>query len=1336
MPNPFSSSITTTFSVSNNVIIDALITSFHDTAGYGKWGGSRGTGVTISYSFPTVWTSQFWDSTYYSSEPFIGAYSLSLSEQAYARSALAQWQAVANITFVETVETSQNVGDIRIAYSESVAIEPGIWGWAYYPSSLFPEAGDIWINPSYRDDPDWGPGTYNYYALLHEIGHAIGLKHPGDYNAGGGGTDGPYLPTNLDNSQYTIMSYYDYRNWDSVTNQYIQPETPMVLDIQAIQYIYGANNNYNALSTTYQFDLARPFYKTIWDAGGVDTIDISNFSRGSVINLNPGSYSSIRYRADNSNTSYYTGENNLGIAYGTLLENVIGGSGADRITGNNQSNLINAGNGNDTIVASLANDTIYGDAGTDVLIMDCLLSQCTAEISGNGYLLISPFGRDTIFSIESIQFRNATVSPFALLPGDNTPPTISISSNLSQLKIGQSATVIFTLSEQSNDFSISDINVQGGLLSSFTSVNTRTYSAVFTPFINSTSLAYINVAAGKFSDQAGNFNQQASNTLQIRVDTLAPVVTISSDISSVNLSESATIYFSLSEPSSDFGLNDISVIGGQINNFSSINNVYYSAEFIANDDFEGQASINVSAGNFTDSAGNFNQQASNQLILNVDTQEPTINITAEKYLLKADQSEVLINFFVSEPTNNFELSDIQIEGGSLSNFTVNDQIYSALLTLNSESLSAQLIVNRESISDFAGNPNLSDSNQLIILRDITPPSLLESNALFPAPDATKVLIDTNITLQFTELITLGSGEILLKNLSNEILQSIPVTEEHINIEEYQATLSLTQPLQNGTTYRIEFSSENFLDIAGNQWTNVPSLEFTTNYLPSSSNLVKTISEDTQLIFTEQDFNFFDIDEVDNLQGVKIKSLPDTGRLLLDNQEVLLNDLITTDQIKQSEFVFIPDENAYAIDYAEFEFQVFDGSDFSEQSNTISINVDPVDDAPVFLGSSSINIIEANNFAFNLNDYFTDVDGDQIKYQVSMLNKSKLPIWLKFDNKQARLYGEPGDKDTGNFTLQVNFSDASKTTITQLLDFNIENINQSPEAKRPSLGTLNLSEGMKFNYVLPKNFFIDPDNDELLISVSSQNDSALPNWINFNPLTNTLYGRLGFSAADTSQLNVNFTATDSVGLSISSLLTINVNNVRNINGNNKANLIQAGNGDDIIRAGLGADIVNGGIGNDSINLGKDNQQDIVEFGSGMGVDNVTNFSAQIDKIKFIDFIQRDATDDILSLGAGRVGDNSVLDDANTELLFISQASLDMQSSQNIASLIDSAFDLSTLNAGEVIFAIQISEGALANKTLIGYFNHIEQVDFATDQSIELLGVINQNINTSSFWLATD
>jgi hypothetical protein len=202
----------------------------------------------------------------------------------------------------------------------------------------------------------------------------------------------------------------------------------------------------------------------------------------------------------------------------------------------------------------------------------------------------------------------------------------------------------------------------------------------------------------------------------------------------------------LSEPSSDFGLNDISVIGGQINNFSSINNVYYSAEFIANDDFEGLASINVSAGNFTDSAGNLNQQASNQLILNVDTQEPTINITAEKYLLKADQSEVLINFFVSEPTNNFELSDIQIEGGSLSNFTVNDQIYSALLTLNSESLSAQLIVNRESISDFAGNPNLSDSNQLIILRDITPPSLVESNALFPAPDATKVLIDTNICL--------------------------------------------------------------------------------------------------------------------------------------------------------------------------------------------------------------------------------------------------------------------------------------------------------------------------------------------------------------------------------------------------------------------------------------------------------------------------------------------------------------------------------------------------------------------------------------------------------------
>ncbi len=49
-------------------------------------------------------------------------------------------------------------------------------------------------------------GGYGWETLIHELGHAMGLKHPGSYNAGGGKTPAPYLPANLDNHAMSIMS--------------------------------------------------------------------------------------------------------------------------------------------------------------------------------------------------------------------------------------------------------------------------------------------------------------------------------------------------------------------------------------------------------------------------------------------------------------------------------------------------------------------------------------------------------------------------------------------------------------------------------------------------------------------------------------------------------------------------------------------------------------------------------------------------------------------------------------------------------------------------------------------------------------------------------------------------------------------------------------------------------------------------------------------------------------------------------------------------------------------------------------------------------------------------
>ena len=106
-------------------------------------------------------------------------------------------------------------------------------------------------------------------------------------------------------------------------------------------------------------------------------------------------------------------------------------------------------------------------------------------------------------------------------------PTIVLSSSVSNLKAGETATITFTLSESSNDFVLGDITVSGGALSSFIGSG-KNYTVVFTPSPNSTSNGVISVASSKFSDVGGDFNADggdSNNTATITVDTIVPTIT-------------------------------------------------------------------------------------------------------------------------------------------------------------------------------------------------------------------------------------------------------------------------------------------------------------------------------------------------------------------------------------------------------------------------------------------------------------------------------------------------------------------------------------------------------------------------------------------------------------------------------------------------------------------------------------------------------------------------------------------------------------------------------------------------------------------------------------------
>ncbi|SFC18041.1 Peptidase M10 serralysin C terminal [Polaromonas sp. OV174] len=425
-PNSTTSHAVEVFPATHNLLVDALL-------GGTRWAGSvPGGGNFLYYSFP--WTSAAsaswsgFNGGVYSAlnEPSAAQrFGLNGVQMQAARDALQAWAHVSGLSFQEVAETSSGstVGDIRIAFSSAGGA--GVWGHAYEPTAGFASSGDVWLNTgaSAATQGDWSPGRYNFMAMMHELGHALGLKHPGNYNVGGGGESSPFLPASLDNNRETVMSYTSIT--DNLFRQVtygaglpkfnyleVQPDTPMILDIAAIQALYGANMTWHAGNDTYGFDPSTPFFRTIWDAGGNDTISIANFSLGSVINLNPGTYSSISMVSDplppgytGGTTPTYTGVNNLGIAFGVTIENAVGGNGADTLYGNSANNSLMGGGGNDVIDGGGGIDTAFysGARSGYALALTPGVSTVTDRSAGRD-------GTDSLTSVERLRFSDTLVA--------------------------------------------------------------------------------------------------------------------------------------------------------------------------------------------------------------------------------------------------------------------------------------------------------------------------------------------------------------------------------------------------------------------------------------------------------------------------------------------------------------------------------------------------------------------------------------------------------------------------------------------------------------------------------------------------------------------------------------------------------------------------------------------------------------------------------------------------------------------------------------------------------------------------------------------------------------
>ena len=660
-----------------------------------------GSSKTFFYCFPTSLPS-------YDTSPkdAVGYTGFSGIQQAYARQLLSY---VSNFTDLRFVESSQAAAQNTISFA--VNYQSASSGYAITPGESFRDS-DVFIA---SDTANFSDGNYGALALTHELGHSLGLKHVAAVSASGlYPPDGPFLTTSHsgeDVTRWTIMSY----NNDDRAYWKLQYSP---LDIAALQYLYGPSTTSRTGNDTYS--VSQSTCNFVWDGSGTDAIDASACSSRAVIYLTPGYWGYIGNKGQN-----ITDPGQVTVNFGSVIENLRGTAFNDYLYGTAGANSIEGGAGDDVIQGLDGGDTIDGSAGTDTAYFGRQSSAYTLRTgSGDGltYVYYGNVLSATLKNVELAQFTDKTIS----LAQDTTPPTIAVSSDKNTLSGGQTATISFTLSESSTNFTSSDVIVSGGTLSNFNGSGTS-YTAIFSPAANSTAIGIISVASGVFTDSAGNANpdgSDANNRVTLSVDTVPPTIAIAADKANLSSGQTATISFTLSEPSTNFVASDVTVSGGTLSNFTG-SGASYTAVFTPAANSTANGVISVASGAFTDAAGNPNadgSDANNSVTLTVntfqvDTIPPTISISADKTSLSAGQTAT-ISFTLSEPSTNFVASDLTVSGGTLSSFSGSGTVYTAIFTPAANSTATGVIsVASGAFTDAAGNPNADglDANNRVAL---------------------------------------------------------------------------------------------------------------------------------------------------------------------------------------------------------------------------------------------------------------------------------------------------------------------------------------------------------------------------------------------------------------------------------------------------------------------------------------------------------------------------------------------------------------------------------------------------------------------------------------------
>ncbi|MDB5875110.1 MAG: hypothetical protein JWQ07_4552 [Ramlibacter sp.] len=330
--------------------------------------------------------------------------SFSAADRQLTRDVLARIEAVCNVQFVEVVDNATECGVLRYGYSQ----EPNAMnftGYAFFPSAAA-MGGDVWIGAAQAGS------QWNFYRpdlILHETLHAMGLKHPFD--------SGAVLASSENIIPNTVMSYSTLPGSTAgYLSQY--PNSPMAMDVAALQYLYGSNAATNGGNTVY--DLAGSDFQTgfrcVWDGGGSDVFDASRIGHSVALDLAEGALSNVgavvsAWGTVNGAATTASYSSTVSLAAGTVIENAVGSAYADTLAGNATANWLVGGAGNDRLEGRGGNDAIDGGDGRDTAVYAAARAGYSIAKTGGSFTVSGgATGDDSLVSVERLSFSDVQVA--------------------------------------------------------------------------------------------------------------------------------------------------------------------------------------------------------------------------------------------------------------------------------------------------------------------------------------------------------------------------------------------------------------------------------------------------------------------------------------------------------------------------------------------------------------------------------------------------------------------------------------------------------------------------------------------------------------------------------------------------------------------------------------------------------------------------------------------------------------------------------------------------------------------------------------------------------------